>query len=165
MRFTKGLGIEAMLLIHQPDSVERDGIWCSVDDIVNNELVEIKATDKSLNNFNPVTTYPWWVHRMGMYAYAYDATSINLLGFFTRGNYKDIQTEIRGWTISYTKEELTRIWKLSLSRKKILEDSIENRTQIPTEHINPLKFSRGFTECDDCEVAFYCDYYQLKELV
>ena len=112
LKFMRGWALETYIAPGLQLPVTKDGVTCSIDDL-NTEygLIEIKSTAKSMGNFDPVKSYYWWTHRMMIYAYAHGKTEFNLVAFFSRGNYKDIQEALRAWTYTFNKAHLEAFWK------------------------------------------------------
>jgi hypothetical protein len=151
--FMSGLCIEDWLVPIKQEPVEKDGILCSVDDITPYGVSEIKSTRKGLNNFDPKTSYPWWVFRCKGYCYALGITEINLVVFFWVGNRSEIPIALRAWRLSFEQAELDEHWKEVLRRKAILDEALRSGEPPKETWVQPW-------ECNACEMTVVCARYK-----
>lgn len=160
MKFMRGWAFETYIAPGLQLPVTKDGITCSIDDLNEHGLIEIKSTAKSMGNFDPVRSYYWWTHRMMIYTYAHGKTEFNLVAFFSRGNYKDIQEELRAWTYRFSPEKLGAFWNnYVLPRRDLLLKAINHNAYALLKLKQPLIFSSSKNECSWCEMKKweYCD--------
>lgn len=161
LRFMRGWAIEYYITGQEYDEVkEKDGIICSADDLTNFGISEVKSTAMNLRDFDPIKSTPQWINRAGIYANIFEENHVNLEVFFVRGNYKDIREEYRCWTIEFTDADLEKIWKEATARRDILITALTFNRPIPIEHVKPLEFKRGKTECGYCELTSICFYFE-----
>jgi len=165
LRFMRGWGIEYYIAPRSEklEPKEKDGIICSVDDLTDFGISEIKSTAMNLRDFDPVKSTPQWISRGGIYCNIFDEDHFNLEVFFVRGNYKDIREEYRCWTIYFDPDDLLNIWATAQRKKALLSACVATLSPIPMNEIQPLEFKKGKTECSYCELSPMCYYFQGKE--
>lgn len=161
LKFMRGWAFETYIAPGLQLPVTKDGVTCSIDDMNEHGLIEIKSTAKSLGTFNPSQTYYWWVHRMMIYAYAHGKTEFSLVAFFSRGNYKDIQEALRAWTYKWSQLHLNKFWKeYVLPRRDLLQTAFKGWGEYREDDFKkPLIFSSSKNECSWCEMKKWehCD--------
>jgi hypothetical protein len=144
MRFIRGVAVEDIIKggsgYHEP--IIKDGIYCSVDDIINtgsgDTLVEMKSTTYGCEYFDPLVSQPEWKTRMATYCHAYDAKQIHLVVLFISGNmadympwshssrpFKYIGTDFRAYTITYDGQYLADNWLEMKRRAAMLNKAVE----------------------------------------
>ena len=159
LKFVRGWAVEQFVAPGTLAPIEKEGIICSLDDKL--PLLgecEIKSTTKSMEGFDPLNTYYWWTTRMKTYCFAYGTKKINLVVFFLNGNYKDIRTDLRCWTLRFTDDELVENWVEMQRRAKILRIALETHEPMSFGEVHPLKFGKGM-ECDYCDLNDTCQFY------
>ena len=165
LKFVRGWAVEQFVAPGTLEPITKEGITCSLDDNPPSfGECEVKSTTKSMKGFDPLITYYWWTTRMKTYCFAYGKKKINLVVFFLNGNYKDIRTDLRCWTLRFTDDELIENWVEMQRRAKILRIALETHEPIPFGEVHPLKFGTKKTECDYCDLNDICQFY-LQEVV
>lgn len=163
--FMRGLAVESWLVGGSTHHVEKDGIHCNIDDLMDlYGIIEIKSTVKSVRNFKPLETYPWWVTRAKTYCYACERNSINLEVFFLLGDYRECRTDLQVWTLEFTKDELAANWEVIQMRKEMLYDMIKTDKLIPMDIVDQMhkafmgKRKDAYWQCDNCEAEGVCEF-------
>jgi len=184
MKFLRGRVIERAIAQECPP-IERDGIWCTVDDIYPEwiGLVEIKSTAQSCENFDFVRDCPQWVTRMKTYCYAYGEKKIGLVVFFLVGNMpsyslwnlkdKSLRREkytsvnLRAWEVRFKPHELKENWIEMLARKEKLEEAIKKGKPFPPEYVRRFlpvnkekSGEKAYWQCRGCRFKEVCYFFQ-----
>lgn len=160
----RGLAIERYMVEGGPPSpIQKDGIWCSIDDVLDVGPVEIKSTVKSERNFHPIDTYPHWTTRIKTYCYAYETNTFHLSVYFLMGDYRDVRTSLRSYTLEFSDSELQENWGLIQERKKILEHMWETNEVISPDMVDAYhEQQRGrsrYWQCEQCELKEVCYFH------
>lgn len=186
MKFGSGRGLERLVATEQ-DSIERDGIWITPDDYHPQwGWGEIKSTRQSSYLFDPEKECPYWISQIQGCAYVTDSLEYNLIAWFIVGNLPSFTTwaikehgypkekykgtDMKAWTLEFTKEELSKAWSEKLARKDALERAIKQKDpRILHRYVEPnLPYRvrerksgnfKDYWQCKDCQAKICCYYY------
>ena len=150
-----GIGLEEVLLVddestNRPEPKTLDGIMVSPDYILKSQggLGELKSTRISIPKDSLEPKFGWssgWIQQMKGYCYAYGLTEYHLAVYLV------IPAEIRGFTFSFTQQELDDFWAYMIDRRKRLEQSLAQR--IAPE---PFAYCEAW-ECKRCSALTLCE--------
>ena len=93
--------------------IECDGVYCSLDGLTRDRVVEFKATFKSSNGFDLKGQRRWLMQIKG-YCHAAARLKARFYVFFVRGDYSTGPV-CRCFDVTFTRKELDANWELVLS--------------------------------------------------
>jgi hypothetical protein len=174
LRFLRGRVIERAIAQECP-SVEVDGISCTIDDMYDGVVVEIKSVAEGSEFFDPETSHPDWLERGKGYLYVTKTNRLYLVVFFLVGNMPNycrwsiiengrVQTgyrgvELRAWELTFTDHEIRENWETMLERKLYLERAISLDEKYGLEYIKSV---RPVWQCKVCIYQDYCYIYRIE---
>ncbi len=158
--FLRGRGVERMLITKQP-IVIKEGISMEIDDYVDSwGFIEIKSTAADSGYFEPVSKFPHWINRGGIYCVGHDVDCFYLVVYFLVGNLwssmkrgfqgEKKKVDFRAWKIQFERNDLDLIWYNAQARRTLLIEAIDSG--IPPD-IAPESW-----ECQSCNLSPVCQY-------
>jgi len=168
--FSIGVSMEHIIAPKLHKSVVKEGISCSIDDRIGEEIVEIKSVRSSIDKFHPLQSYPHWITRCKTYCYALDRKKITLAVFFLVGNRRDNPCEFKCWELSFTMKELKENWKLIKWRAETLRKAFKEKKPPSIEDVRQfwqkeIVENKLWWECRyGCRFTEICDCFAQKQL-
>lgn len=116
----------------QLGELKHDGVFLTVDlyDVIEDEVVELKATWMSAFNIDPEGEKMWrYRKQLGAYCEAARTLKGRLVVCFVIGDYKGDSPRYRDWRFEWTREELAENWMMLKRHGEANRERLEEGTE------------------------------------